>query len=50
VDQINRIMTGPPFDFNNTLFEFMAVGTSAREAEARADGVLDEAILSECGP
>ena len=50
VDQINRIMTGPPFDFNNTLFEFMAVGTSAREAEARADGVLEEAILSECGP
>ncbi len=49
VDQINRSMAGPPFDFNNTLFEFMALGESAREAEELANGIIGEARLSGCG-
>jgi hypothetical protein len=42
-------MAGPPFDFNNTLFEFMALGESAREAEELANGIIGEARLSGCG-
>lgn len=38
---INRELAGPPVDFNNTLFEFVALGSSADEAELMADQLLE---------
>lgn len=41
VSEINRELAGPPIDFNNTLFEFVAFGSSADEADMRADRLLE---------
>lgn len=41
VSEINRKMAGPPVDFNNTLFEFIAFGSSADEADMTADHLLE---------
>ncbi len=45
-DEINRKLAGPPFDFNNTLFEFIALGEGARDAEELAAATIAEADLS----
>lgn len=47
VGAINRPIAGPPFDFNNTLFEFIALGNSAQEATELADSIIHEAELLE---
>jgi biotin carboxylase len=41
VSEINRSLAGPPVDFNNTLFEFIAFGSSAAEADMVADRLLE---------
>jgi biotin carboxylase len=41
VSEINRELAGPPVDFNNTLFEFVAFGSSADEADLVAERLLD---------
>jgi hypothetical protein len=39
--EINRELAGPPVDFNSTLFEFVAFGSSADEADLVAERLLD---------
>jgi hypothetical protein len=41
VSEINRKLAGPPVEFNNTLFEFVAFGSSADEADMVADHLLE---------
>jgi hypothetical protein len=41
VSEINRELAGPPVDFNSTLFEFVAFGSSADEADLVAERLLD---------
>lgn len=43
--KIDRELAGPPFDFNNTLFEFLALGKSADEAQSLADNLLVQALI-----
>lgn len=42
VTEINRKLAGPPVEFNNTLFEFVAFGSSADEADMVADHLLEQ--------
>lgn len=42
---INRLVVGPPHDFNNTVFEFFARGASPAEAIALADATERKAAL-----
>jgi hypothetical protein len=41
VSKVNRQLAGPPVEFNNTLFEFVAFGSSADEADMVADHLLE---------
>jgi biotin carboxylase len=41
VSAINRKLAGPPINFNNTLFEFVALGSTSDEAEMVADCLLE---------
>lgn len=43
--KIDRELAGPPFDFNNTLFEFISLGNSAGEAESLADALVAQARI-----
>lgn len=43
--KIARELAGPPFDFNNTLFEFLALGNSAEEAQSLADDILVQTLI-----
>ncbi len=45
VGDIRRRIAGPPFDFNNTLFEFIALGDSAQEADELAHSITRDAKL-----
>ena len=47
IDDISRSLAGPPFDFNNTLFEFIALGESSREASELANAIVREARVME---
>ena len=40
---ISRKLAGPPIEFNNTLFEFVAFGSSALAAQSVADNLLLQA-------
>jgi hypothetical protein len=40
--EINRVLAGPPDNFNNTLFEFVAFGSSAEEADMVAEHLVEE--------
>ena len=46
VSEINRKLAGPPVDFNNTLFEFVAFGSSADEADMIADRLLERVDIA----
>ena len=43
IAKIDRELAGPPFDFNNTLCEFIAVGATSEEAAELADRLLAQA-------
>lgn len=43
IADIDRPLAGPPFDFNNTLCEFIATGPSAGQAAALANRLMDAA-------
>ena len=43
IAKIDRELAGPPFDFNNTLCEFIAVGATSEEATELANRVLAQA-------
>jgi biotin carboxylase len=45
VSAINRKLAGPPIDFNNTLFEFVAFGSTSDEAEMVADRLLERVSI-----
>ena len=47
VGAISRQIAGPPFDFNNTLFEFLALGDSTQEATELADSIIRDTKLLE---
>lgn len=43
VSLIARELAGPPFDFNNTLFEFIVIESSAEKAQLIADRLVKDA-------
>jgi len=43
IEKISRPLAGPPFDFNNTLCEFLALASDSEEAIASAERVLAKA-------
>lgn len=44
---INRVLSGPPAEFSNTLFEFMAVGSDPASVMSLAEQTLESAVVSE---
>ena len=50
IAKIDRELAGPPFDFNNTLCEFIAVGASGDEAIALADHIVAAANVRTTEP
>jgi hypothetical protein len=50
LSQIDRLLAGPPFDFNNTLFEFLVLEDSAEKAASLADEIIRQAIVLESMP
>lgn len=47
---IDRELAGPPFDFNNTLCEFIARGSTGEEAAALADRLVENAVVRTSEP
>ena len=47
MEHIDRVLTGPPLEFSNTLFEYMAEGDSQVAALSVAERVLKQAAVSE---
>ena len=46
VDRIERELAGPPYEFSNTLFEFVVVGSSPQQAIRKADLIVAHSYRS----
>ena len=50
ISEIDRVVAGPPFTFNNTLCEFIAVGATCDDASAVADRIIADADVTTSEP